>query len=125
MIKREEAITAIENLKKELKTWEKVLQVIDRSGLEERTGTAMRFYRARPSNAVKSILRTKGVQTQEQLMKELEAGGIAVGKKRGMHNTRIALEKTMKTGALKKVGDMIGLPEWPDHMFAAVQKEKE
>jgi len=56
-------------------------------------------------------------QTQKQLTKDLQAGGIAIGKKRGMHNTRIAIEKTLKTGALKKVGNLIGMPEWPDEKF--------
>jgi hypothetical protein len=50
-------------------------------------------------------------------MKELKAGGISIGKKRGMHNTRIAIERTLKTGALKQVGNLIGLPEWSDEKF--------
>lgn len=123
MLSREEVILRLEELKKELRTYEKVLQVLDRSGLEERTGKTMRFYQARPSLAVKMILRENGPKTQESLMDELKAGGIAIGKKRGMHNTRIAIERTLKTGALKKVGDLIGLPEWSDEKFKERPKE--
>jgi hypothetical protein len=54
---------------------------------------------------------------EENLMKQLQDGGIAIGKKRGMHNTRIAIERTLKTGALEKVGNLIGMPEWPDEKF--------
>jgi hypothetical protein len=85
--------------------------------MAKRTGPAMRFYQTRPYNAMKIILSENGAQTQEQLMKALNEGGIAIGKKRGLHNTRISLEKTLKTGALKKVGEFIGLPEWDDSMF--------
>jgi hypothetical protein len=117
MLSREEVILRLEELKKELRTYEKVLQVLDRSGLGERTGKPMRFYQARPSSAIKMLLHENGPKTQESLMGELESGGIAIGKKRGMHNTRIAIERTLKTGALKKVGDLIGLPEWSDEKF--------
>lgn len=117
MLSRDEIILKLEELKNEVKTYEKVLQVLDRSGLKERTGPAMRFYQARPSSAIKIVLREKGPQTQDQLMKELSDGGIALGRKRGLHNTRIAIEKTLKTGALKKVGDLIGLPDWSDEKF--------
>lgn len=117
MLSREEVILRLEELKKELRTYEKVLQVLDRSGLDERTGATMRFYKARPSTAAKMILREKGPRTLDQLMRELEAGGIAIGKKRKMHNVRIAFERTIKTKALKKVGDLIGLPEWSDEKF--------
>jgi hypothetical protein len=51
----------------------------------------------------------------------MEAGGIAVGRVRGMHNARLGIEKMLKTGALKKVGDLIGRPEWSNDKF----KEKE
>jgi hypothetical protein len=114
---REDIILKLEELKKQTKTYKKLLQVWDKSGLEQHTGPAMRFYQARPQTAVNTLLREKGPQTQEQLMKELHAGGIAVGRKRGMHNTRISIEKTLKTGALKQVGNLIGLPEWSDEKF--------
>jgi hypothetical protein len=117
LLSRGEIILKLEELKRELNTYQKVLQVLDRSGLEKRTGPAMRFYRARPSAAIKIVLREKGAQPQEDLMKELEDGGIAVGRKRGMHNTRIAIEKTLRTGALKQVNGLVGLPEWSDDMF--------
>lgn len=115
---REEIILKLEELEKQTKTYKKLLQVWDKSGLEQRTGPAMRFYQARPQTAINTILREKGPQTREQLMAELQAGGIAFGKKRGMHNTRISIEKTLKTGALKRVGDLIGLPEWSDEKFS-------
>jgi hypothetical protein len=114
---REDIILKIEELKKETKTYQKLLQIWDKSGLEQRTGPAMRCYEARPSSAAKTVLRERGPQTQENLMKELQAGGIAVGEKRGMHDTRISIEKTLKTGALKQVGNLIGLPEWSDEKF--------
>ncbi len=114
---REELVSRLEELEQEAKTYRKLLQVLDRSGLAQRTGPAMRFFNARPQIAIEALLREKGPQTQEKLMNELQAGGIAVGRKRGMHNTRISIEKTLKTGALKKVGDLIGLPEWSDEKF--------
>jgi hypothetical protein len=114
---REDIILKIEELKKETKTYQKLLQIWDKSGLAERTGAAMRFFNARPQTAINVLLREKGPQTQGQLTAELQAGGIAVGKKRGMHNTRISIEKTLKTGALKQVGNLIGLPEWSDEKF--------
>lgn len=114
---REEIVLKLEALKQEKKTYQKLLQVLDRSGLEGRTGPAMRFFKARPQVAVNMLLREKGPQTQEELMKELEAGGIAVGMTRGMHNSRIGIEKMLRTGALKQVGDLIGLPEWSDEKF--------
>jgi hypothetical protein len=114
---REDIILKIEELENQTKTYKKLLQVWDKSGLEQRTGTAMRFYQARPSSAVKMVLREKGSQTQENLMKELKAGGRFLGKKRGMHNSRIAIERTLKTGTLKQVGNLIGLPEWSDDKF--------
>jgi hypothetical protein len=114
---REDIVLKIEELKKETKTYQKLLQIWDKSGLAERTGPAMRFFNARPQTVINALLREKGPQTQEQLMAELQAGGIAVGKKRGMHNTRISIEKTLKTGALKQVGNLIGLPEWSDEKF--------
>lgn len=118
MLSREEVILRLEELKREVKTYEKILQVLDRSRLANRTGTGMRFYHSRPSAAIKVVLREKGPQPQEQLMKELQDGGIAVGRKRGLHNTRIAIEKTLKTGALKQIGNLIGLPEWSDEKFS-------
>jgi hypothetical protein len=117
MLSREEIVLKLEELKQEVKTYEKILQILDKSDLVQRTGPAMRFYRARPSSAAKMILHEKGPQPQDKLMEELRAGGIAIGKKRGMHNTRIAIERTLKTGALKQVGDLIGLPEWSDEKF--------
>lgn len=117
MLTRDEVILKLEELKAEVKTWEKVLQVLDRSTMAKRTGPAMRFYQSRPYYAMKTVLSENGAQTQEQLMKALSEGGIAIGKKRAMHNTRISLEKTLRTGALKKVGDLIGLPEWDESMF--------
>jgi hypothetical protein len=114
---REDIILKLEELERQTKTYKKLLQVWDKSGLEQRTGPAMRFYQARPSSAVKMILREKGPQTPENLMKELQAGGIAIGRKRGMHNTRIAMERTLKTGALKQVGNLIGLPDWSEEKF--------
>lgn len=117
MVSRDEVILKLEELKADVKTWEKVLQVLDRNALSKRTGPAMRFYKARPFYAMRAILSEKGAQTQEELMKILGDGGIAIGKKRGIHNTRISLEKTLRTGALKKVGDLIGLPEWDESMF--------
>jgi len=116
-LSREEIILRLEELKREVKTYEKILQVLDRSGLKDRTGENMRFYQARPSSAIKVVLRERGPQTQDQLMEALRAGGIALGRKRGLHNTRIAIEKTLKTGALKKVGKLIGLPDWSDEKF--------
>jgi hypothetical protein len=77
----------------------------------------MRFYKVRPQIAIQLVLREKGPQTQECLLKELSDGGIAIGKKRGLNNPRISIEKTLRTGALKKVGDFIGLPEWSDEKF--------
>jgi hypothetical protein len=117
MLSRDEVILKLGELQHELRTWKKVLQVIDRSQIEKRTGTAMRFYGMRPSSAIKMLLRDRGAQTQEWLLQELSDGGINVGKKRGEHNPRIAIEKTLRTGALKKVGNLIGLPEWGDEMF--------
>jgi hypothetical protein len=114
---REEIVLKLEALKQETKTYTKLLQVLDRSGLAQRTGPAMRFFQARPQTAINQLLRENGAQTQEQLMRDLEAGGIAIGRKRKMHNPRIAIEKMLKTGALKKVGDLIGLPEWSDEKF--------
>jgi hypothetical protein len=101
-----------------VKTYEKVLQILDKSGLVQDTGPAMRFYRARHSSAAKMILHEKGPQPQDKIMEELQAGGIAIGKKRGMHNVRIAIERTLKTGALKQVRDLIGLPQWSDEKFS-------
>jgi hypothetical protein len=49
---REDIILKIEELENQTKTYKKLLQVWDKSGLEQRTGTAMRFYQARPSSAV-------------------------------------------------------------------------
>jgi hypothetical protein len=117
MLSREEVILKIEELKKELKTCEGFLRVLDRNGMGKRTGPEMRFYQARPQTCIVTLLRERGPQTHEQLMKDLQAGGIAIGKKRGMHNPRISIERTLKTGALKKVGNLIGMPEWPDEKF--------
>jgi hypothetical protein len=114
---REDIILKIEELKEQTKTYKKLLQVWDKGDLAERTGPTMRFFNARPQTAINALLREKGPQTQGQLTAELQAGGIAVGKKRGMHNTRISIEKTLKTGALKQVGNLIGLPEWSDEKF--------
>jgi hypothetical protein len=100
-----------------------VLQVLDRSGIVERTGTAMRFYQMRPLMAIKMVLHEKGPQTQAQLMKELEDGGIAIGNKRGMHNPRISLEKTLRNGSLQQVGDLIGLPEWKEEKFTEPESQ--
>jgi len=117
MLSRDEVILKVEELKKELKTWQKVLQVLDRSGMAERTGTAMRFYQVRPIIAIKMILRQRGAQTQEALTKEMVDGGITIGKKRSVHNPRVSIEKTLKNGTLKRVGDLIGLPQWGPEMF--------
>jgi hypothetical protein len=77
----------------------------------------MKFYNVRPGTAVKLILREKGPRTQEELMTELVAGGAVVGKKRAAHNIRISIEKTLRNGTLKQVGDLIGLGEWDESMF--------
>jgi hypothetical protein len=119
MLSRDEIILKVEVLKRELRTWEKVLQVLDRSGIAERTGTAMRFYQMRPLTSIKMLLREKGPLTQYHLLKILDEGGITTGKKRGLNNPRISIEKTLKNGTLKQVGDMIGLPEWPDEKFSS------
>ncbi len=114
---REELVLKLEELKKETKTYKKLLEVLDRSGLAQRTGPEMRFFKARPQIAIEALLREKGPQTQEQLMKDLEAGGIALGRVRKMHNSRIGIEKMLRNGSLKKVGDLIGLPEWSEEKF--------
>ena len=116
ILKLEELDKKLGELEKEAKTYRKMLQILDRSH-GDCTGPAMRFFHARPQTAIESVLREKGPQTQEQLMNELQAGSIAVDRKRGMHNTRISIEKTLKTGALKRVGELIGLPEWSDDKF--------
>lgn len=77
----------------------------------------MRFYRARPLAAIKLTLRQFGPLTQEALTQHLIAGGITIGKKRGTHNIRLSIEKTLRNGTLQKVGDLIGLPEWGPEMF--------
>lgn len=120
MLSRDEVIETIEKLKKEMKTWQRVLQVLDRSNMEKRTGSAMRFYQVRPGIAIKMVLREKGPLTQEAIIQELVDGGNTVGKKRDgdkPHNVRLSIEKTLKTGSLVKVGDLIGLPEWPAEKF--------
>jgi len=76
---REDIVLKIDELKKETKTYQKLLQIWDKSGLAERTGPAMRFFNARQT-AINALLRKEGPQTQEQLRA-----------KRGMHNTRISI----------------------------------
>jgi hypothetical protein len=70
---REDIILKIEELKEQTKTYQRLLQLWDKSGLAERTGPAMRFFNARPQTAINALLREKGPQTQEQLMAELQA----------------------------------------------------
>lgn len=117
MIKREEVIQMLEESKKEVKALEKVLQALDRSGLEKRTGSAMRFYQVRPSTAIKILLREGGPDTQEALTQKLIDGGVIEGKKRTIHNIRLSFEKVLENGTLKKVGDLIGLPQWGPEKF--------
>lgn len=114
---REELVLKLEESKQATKTYQKLLEVLDRSVLSQRTGPSMRFFKVRPQVAIDILLGEKGPQTQEQLMKDLEAGGIAVGRKRGMNNPRLGIEKLLRNGSLKQVGDLIGKPEWSDLMF--------
>lgn len=95
---------------------------MERSGLAERTGIAMRFYQMRPLTAIKMVLREKGAQTRDSLVKELVDGGATVGRKRKDSNIRISMDKTLKNGSLQQVGDLIGLPEWGPEMF--IPKDK-
>jgi hypothetical protein len=117
MLTRDEILLKLEESEREVKTWKKILQVLDRSKLLDQTGANMRFSRVRPQVAIKMVLNEKGPQTQEALMRALESGGIALGKKRGLHNSRISIEKTLRTGALQQFGDLIGLPEWSEDKF--------
>ncbi len=123
MINKDEIVLKIEALKKEVRSWESVLRLLERQGLGERTGTGMRFYQLRPQVAIKILLQEGGAQTRDELMEKLDAGGLNIGKKRGRNNPRIAFEKMLGTatkpgtGALKQVGDLIGLPGWGPEMF--------
>jgi hypothetical protein len=120
MIDRAKLITHIEKLRSELKKTERKLRVVDLGAMEKRTGVARRFYNVRPSTAIKKVLREKGALTQAEITKELIDGGNTMGKKRDANrpnNIRISFEMQMKTGALKQVGQLIGLPGWSKDKF--------
>lgn len=117
LITKEDVVSEIERLRAELKTAEKVLRALEERDITKRTGPAMRFYRVRPLTAIKMMLRQGGPQTQVALTQQLIDGGITIGKKRAEHNIRISIEKTLRNGTLKQVGDLLGLPEWPEEKF--------
>ena len=55
--------------------------------------------------------------TAIKMMQLLIDGGSTIRKKRAEHNIRISIEKTLKNGTLKQVGNLLGLPEWPASKF--------
>jgi hypothetical protein len=114
---RDEIVLHISYLKREIHALTKALQAYDRVISSSISSPSMRFYQKRPLVAIKQVLSEKGPLTQATLTKELVEGGAIVGKKRAESNIRISIEKTLRTGALKQIGNLIGLPEWSDEKF--------
>ncbi len=121
---KEEVLEEVSRLRKELRKAEAILETIegiDQENLEGRTGLAMRFYGLRPQIAIDTMLpeRDRGM-TAEDLIQGYVDGGGTIGKKRDStkpNNPRIAIEKLLNTGKLKKVGKLIGLPNWGPEKF--------
>lgn len=114
---RDEIVLHISYLEREIHAWTKALQAYDHIISPNLSSPAMLFYQMRPLVAIKQVLNEKGPLTQAALIKELVEGGATIGKKRAESNIRISIEKTLGTGALKKIGNLIGLPIWPDETF--------
>ena len=76
---------------------------------------ATRFYMVRPITAAQEVLRDRGKPIpEEELRQILMDGGIAIGKKRGVHNVNVGLRISIDIGELTCTGrdKLIGLPEW-------------
>ncbi|QNI37540.1 hypothetical protein [Edaphobacter albus] len=120
MFQRADLIAEIEKLKAELKSHEAMLKAYDKHALDKQSGPEVRFYQMRPLEATRQVLREAGkALSQEEITRRLVAGGATLGKKRAESNIRISIE--ISTGPdsnkLKKVGGLIGLPEWDDAKF--------
>lgn len=76
---------------------------------------ATRFFNMRPLVAAVEVLQERGrPMPKVELRQILLDGGIAIGKKRAVHNVDVGLRLSVEMGKLTSTGkeEMIGLPEW-------------
>ena len=117
---RSKIIRKICEMKQELKAYEAALRAFDEARTVTTAGPEMRFYRMRPLDSARIVLREAGrALGQRELTDAIIAGGAIVGKKRGESNIRISIEMTLANGKLKEIGGRLGLPDWDESMFAA------
>lgn len=71
------------------------------------------YYDMSPKEAIILLFRKTGLPlTEESIVAALVAGGNTIGKKRGVRNVEIGIEKNLEVGNLSRIGDLIGLPIW-------------
>lgn len=112
--KCERQIEQLENQLKHLKSVRVSLKKVLEAPPAE-SSPANRFQSQRPLIATKQVLTERGEPIPlAELRQILLDGGIAIGKKRGVHNVNKSIEISVGIGELTSTGkdQKIGLPEW-------------
>jgi hypothetical protein len=114
---RETLRKLIEDLEEQLRPLKKTLATLDRLAAvrDIPLSEESRYVNMRPMDVAKDILKMRGEKIPEQELKEmLIAGGITLGKKRGIHNVNVGFRIAYKAGTLTVEGKnrLVGLPEW-------------
>jgi hypothetical protein len=119
--------TAVKALEREIRELEEQLER-RRTALAELTGTpiATDVYSQRkrfspPMRAHRAayiyLEEMDKAVSQKQIIDALEAEGACDGKKRGRHNVRISLEKSIENGTFLLKNGLIGLAGWSEDKF--------
>jgi hypothetical protein len=107
-------LEAIAEAEQRLKSYKEALKVLNRSQLPKGTPTT-RFYGWRPLKAFKQLIEEHGGRMERQaLLDAAMAGGIAIDRKRSIHNVRISLLKCLEIESLLEAEGLIRVnPEPP------------
>ena len=110
MDSREALDREIAELRQKLKARLEARRALDRLDPQGDSAAGM-FTGKRPLAAIRKILgEHKGAMSEEELTKQLIAGGITAGRKRAAHNIRISIDVSVKAGSLIRHNGMVSLP---------------
>lgn len=112
---RESLIRKIDDVQGHLGALRNALKAYDKAkhgAVESRTAADTRFANMTPTyRAIEIVLRESGGKmTRADLMTSLIDGGAMIGRKRGVHNLRLSIDKNIELGKIFQRGESVEIP---------------